>query len=279
MNYVKTFFLLVVLAALLMAIGYFLGGETGILIALILAILINFGTWFFSDKIVLKMYRAQEVDESSAPNLYRMVRDLAQNANIPMPKVHIIPSDSPNAFATGRDPAHASVAITKGALDLLTFEELSGVMAHELAHIKNRDSLVMVIAATICAAIMFISRFALWFGRGRDNPLGLIGILLMVILAPLVALLIQMAISRTREYGADKGGAAFSGRPEALASALEKISGVSRIRPQTDLADTSTAHLWIASPLSAKGIAGLFSTHPPVQERVKRLRKMSTEGV
>lgn len=267
------------MAGLLMLIGYFLAGEVGLIVAFVFAVLLNFGTWFYSDKIVLKMYGAQAVDEASAPNLYRIVRELAENADIPMPKVHIIPSDSPNAFATGRDPAHASVAVTKGALDLLTYEELSGVMGHELAHVKNRDSLVMVIAATISAAIMMISRFAFFFGRGRDNPLGLIGLLLMIVLAPLVAMMIQMAISRTREYGADRGGAAFSGRPEALASALEKISGASRMRPQADLAEPTTAHLWIASPLSAKGVGSMFSTHPPVEERVRRLRKMAEEGV
>jgi heat shock protein HtpX len=281
MNYIKTFFLLVVLAGLLMIIGYFLGGQTGVVIALIFAIIFNFGSWFFSDKIVLSMYGAREVSEADAPRLYGMVKNLAQEANMPMPKVNIIPSPSPNAFATGRDPAHAAVAVTQGALDLLTYEELSGVMAHELTHVKNRDSLVMVIAATITAAIMFVSRFALWFGGGsrRDNPLGLIGLLLMVILAPLAAMLIQMAISRTREYGADRGGAVFSHHPEALASALQKISGVSQVRPQVDLAEPSTAHLWIASPLSGGGFMTLFSTHPPVQDRIRRLMKMAEEGV
>lgn len=267
------------MAALLMLIGFFVAGEAGMLIALVFAILLNFGTWYFSDKIILSMYGAKEVSESDAPELFHMVRDLARNADIPMPKVHVIPSDSPNAFATGRDPAHASVAVTKGALNLLTYEELSGVMGHELAHVKNRDSLIMVIAATISAAIMLISRFALIFGRGRDNPLGLVGLLLMLILAPLVAFLIQMAISRTREYGADKAGAMFSGRPEALASALEKISGATRMRPQADLAEPTTAHLWIASPLSAKGLGSMFSTHPPVEERIRRLRKMAEEGL
>jgi heat shock protein HtpX len=279
MNYFKTFLLLVLMAALLMLIGFFVAGEAGMLIALVFAILLNFGTWYFSDKIILSMYGAKEVSESDAPELFHMVRDLARNADIPMPKVHVIPSDSPNAFATGRDPAHASVAVTKGALNLLTYEELSGVMGHELAHVKNRDSLIMVIAATISAAIMLISRFALIFGRGRDNPLGLVGLLLMLILAPLVAFLIQMAISRTREYGADKAGAMFSGRPEALASALEKISGATRMRPQADLAEPTTAHLWIASPLSAKGLGSMFSTHPPVEERIRRLRKMAEEGL
>lgn len=264
-----------------MLIGYLLAGETGMIVALGFAILINFGSWFFSDKIVLRMYKAKEVTEAEAPNLYGMVRILTEEANMPMPKVCIIPSQSPNAFATGRDPAHAAVAVTQGALDLLNYDELMGVMAHELAHVKNRDSLVMVIAATICAAIMMISRFALWFGggRGRGGALGLIGLLLMVILAPIVALLIRSAISRTREYGADRGGASFSHKPAALASALQKISGMSKIRPQTDLADTSTAHLWISSPLSGGGLASLFSTHPPVEERVKRLMQMADEGV
>jgi len=278
MNYFKTFLLLVLLAGLLMVVGYFLGGQTGVLIALAFSVLFNFGTWFFSDKIVLAMYHAKEVDQSSAPNLHRIISELVDEAHLPMPKMYIIPSQSPNAFATGRDPAHSSVAVTEGALNLLSYEELKGVMGHEMTHVKNRDTLIMVIAASVTSAIMMVSRFALWFGGGRssrNNPLGLIGLLLVVILAPITAMLIQMAISRTREYGADRGGAEFSHNPLALASALEKISGMSLMRPQSDLAEPTTAHLWIASPLSGAGIANLFSTHPPVQERIKRLREMA----
>jgi heat shock protein HtpX len=203
-----------------------------------------------------------------------MVKMLAANAEIPMPKVYIVPSDVPNAFATGRDPNHAAVAATSGILRILSHEELEGVMAHELTHVKNRDSLIMTIAASVTTAIMFLTRFALWFGRGRDNPLGLIGLLLMVILAPIAAILIKSAISRTREYAADRGGAEISGKPQALASALAKISGINQNIKDNPLADNTTAHLWIASPLSGGGIMNLFSTHPPTEERIKRLMEM-----
>jgi heat shock protein HtpX len=278
MNYFKTTMLLIGLAALLMFVGHLLGGPTGVIIALILAVIINFTSWFYSDRIVLSMYRALEVDESSAPSLYSIVRDLAREADLPMPKVYIIPSNSPNAFATGRDPNHAAVAVTNGILGLLDHGELRAVLAHEMAHVKNRDSLVMTIAATIAAAIGLIAYMARWaaiFGMGgRRGGGGALGLLVWAILAPIIAMIIQLAISRTREFGADRAGAEISGQPLMLASALRKISSVSRMRPQADLAEPSTAHLWIASPLSGGFLATLFSTHPPVEERIRRLEQM-----
>ena len=263
------------MAGLVIWIGSFFG-PAGMIIALIISFAMNIGAWFFSDKIVLGQYQAQPVDEKSHPRLHNLISRLAKNADLPVPDIYIIPSASPNAFATGRDPQHAAVAVTKGALDILTEEELAGVMAHELAHVKDRDTLIMVVAASIAGSIMFISRMGMWFGggRGRDNPLGIIGLLVMVILAPMVAMLVQMAISRTREYMADKKGAQFAQNPHGLANALEKLAQVSSIRPQRDLAEPATAHMWIASPLSGNILAGLFSTHPPIQERIKRLREM-----
>jgi len=284
MNYFKTFMLLLGMAALLMGIGYLIGGMSGVIIALVIAVIINFASWYFSDTIILKMYKAKEVDESSAPNLYRMVTDLTNSAGMPMPKVYIIPSASPNAFATGRDPEHAAVAVTEGILGVLTYEELRGVVGHELAHVKNRDSLIMTIAATISAAIGFlaiIARYAMIFGgRSREGGgiISLIALLVIAILAPIVAMVIQLAISRTREYSADKGGAQFSGQPLALASALKKITSMANVQPQQDLSNPTTAHLWIASPIKGRGFMSLFSTHPPVEERIRRLEEIAANG-
>ena len=279
MNTFKTFLLLFGMAVLLMVVGHLVGGQTGVIIALGIAIVLNFTSWYFSDKIVLTMYKAQEVDESSAPNLYRIVRDLAEQAEIPMPKVYIVPSSSPNAFATGRDPKHAAVAATQGILNLLSHDELKAVLAHELAHVKNRDSLVMTVAATLAAAIGMLAYFARWaaiFGIGdRRGGGGVIGLLVWAIIAPIIAMIIQLAISRTREYGADRGSAEISEQPLMLASALRKISDFSTARPQRDLADPATAHMWIASPFSGGLLRSLFSTHPPVEERIRRLEKMA----
>jgi len=282
MNHFKTFLLLTILAGVLMAIGYFLGGTGGVIIALVLAIAINFSSWYYSDKIVLSMYKAQEVDDKNAPELYRMVHDLSQEAEIPMPKVYIVPSNSPNAFATGRDPEHAAVAVTQGILKVLQPEELKAVIAHELGHVKNRDSLIMTIAATIAAAVGFIAyiaRFAAIFGLGdRRGGGGLFVLLAWAIIGPLIATIIQLTISRTREYGADRAAAEFTRNPLALASALKKISGYAEAYPQQDLANPSTAHMWIASPLSGGFLRSIFSTHPPIAERVKRLEKMAETG-
>jgi heat shock protein HtpX len=279
MNYFKTFILLFGMAVLLMVIGHLIGGQIGVIVALGIAVVLNFTSWYYSDKIVLTMYRAQEVDESSAPNLYRIVRGLAQEAGLPMPKVYIVPSQSPNAFATGRDPKHAAVAATQGILNLLSHDELKAVLAHEMAHVKNRDSLVMTVAATLAAAIGLLAYFARWaaiFGMGgRRGGGGIIALLIWSILAPIIALIIQLAISRTREYGADRGGAEISAQPLMLASALRKISDYSTMRPQQDLANPATAHMWIASPFSGGMLRSLFSTHPPVEERIRRLEKMA----
>ncbi|MCX6647036.1 MAG: zinc metalloprotease HtpX, partial [bacterium] len=268
MNTFKTFVLLVVMAALFMFVGHLIGGNTGVVIALILAIILNFTSWFYSDKIVLRMYSAKEVDEAGAPNLIKIVRELVDNAHLPMPKVYVIPSQNPNAFATGRDPNHAAVAVTEGLLNMLSYDEIKAVVGHELAHVKNRDTLIMVVAATMAAAIgmlAYMGRFGALFGFGGDrrDGGGILTILLWAILAPIIAMLIQLSISRTREYSADRGGAEFSEHPLALASALRKISSVAERHPQQDLANPTTAHMWIASPLSTQGIMALLSTHPP----------------
>ena len=281
MNLFKTFFLLVAMAALLMVVGGLMGGRGGVIIAFLIAVVINFVSWFYSDKIVLSMYSARQVDESSAPDVFRMVRSLCERAGLPMPKVYIIPSASPNAFATGRDPHHSAIAFTDGILRSLTLGELEGVAAHELSHVKNRDSLVMTIAATLAAAIGFLAYMARWAalfgGFGGDNRRGGGGLELLVwaILAPIIAMIIQLSISRTREYGADDGSAHLSGRPLELASALRKISAISKQRPQQDLANPSTAHMWIASPFSSGCLSTIFSTHPPIEVRIRRLEQMA----
>jgi heat shock protein HtpX len=279
-NLIKTGFLLVVLTCLLVLVGGAVGGRQGMAIAFVLALVMNFGSYWFSDKIVLSMYGAQPVDEAQAPDLYRIVRDLAARAKIPVPRIYIIQDDSPNAFATGRNPQHAAVAVTEGILRIMTEDELRGVLAHELSHVKNRDTLIMTIAATIAGAITYLAQMAQWaaiFGGGRrDSEEGgggsAIGALLMAILAPIAAMLIQMAISRSREYEADATGARVAGRTSGLEHALQKLDMASKQVPME--ATPATAHLFIVNPLTSGGLATLFSTHPPIEERIERLRAM-----
>jgi len=277
-NRIKTVLLLAGMTAFLIVIGRLLGGRTGMYLAFILALGMNFFSYWFSDKIVLKMYGAQEVTPADAPQLHQIVDELAREANIPKPKVYIIPDDSPNAFATGRNPEHAAVAATEGIMRLLTPMELKGVLAHEIGHVRNRDILISSIAATMAGAIMILAdmaRFGAIFGMGsRDNEEGpgIIGILVMSIIAPIAAMLIQMAISRSREYLADETGAHLAHNPESLARALEKLSlGVQRVPMD---ASPATAHMFIVNPLTGSGLMNLFSTHPPLEERVARLRAM-----
>ena len=279
MNTIKTGLLLGALTGLLMLIGGYFGGTGGVVIAFIFATVMNMGAYWFSDKLVLRMYSAKEVSESEAPDLYRMVKDLALKAGLPMPRVYIVPGDTPNAFATGRNEDHAVVAVTEGILRMLNRDELEGVLAHELTHIKNKDMLIGSIAATIAGAIVglaHMAQFAAIFGGvSRDNDEeggGLIGLILMAILAPIAATIIQMAISRSREYLADEGGARVSHKPYGLAGALEKLSRASQAIPMN--ANPSTAHMFIVNPLTGKSLMNLFSTHPPIEERVARLRSM-----
>ncbi len=280
-NTLKTGFLLAVLTVLFLLIGEAVGGRNGMVMAFGIAVLMNFGAYWFSDKIVLRMYGAKEVTEAEAPQLHGVVRRLSLAAGLPMPKVYIIPTDSPNAFATGRNPQHAAVAVTEGIVRILSADELEGVLAHEMAHVKNRDILVGTIAATLAGAVMMLARFAqfaaIFGGGGRDRDEegggGILGLLFMAIVAPLGAMLVQMAVSRSREYLADETGAKVCGKPLSLARALEKISGASREVPMN--ATPATAHMFIVSPLTGGGMLSLFSTHPPVEKRVERLRAMS----
>jgi len=280
-NLIKTGFLLVVLTCLLILIGGAVGGRQGMAIAFVLALVMNVGSYWFSDKIVLGMYGAQPVTEAEAPQLYGIVRQLAAEAHIPVPPIYIIQDDSPNAFATGRNPQHAAVAVTEGILRIMNEEELRGVLAHELSHVRNRDTLIMTIAATIAGAITYLAQMAQWaaiFGGGRRSDEngggggGAIGALLMAILAPFAAMLIQMAISRSREYQADASGAQLCHRASGLAQALQKLDMASRQVPME--ATPATAHLFIVNPLTSGGLASLFSTHPPIEERIARLRAM-----
>lgn len=278
MNTAKTFLLMVGLTILLVFLGQALGGSQGALFALILAGGMNVFTYFFSDRMVLAMYRARTVSEEEAPQLHRMVRRLAMQGGLPMPRVAIIPTETPNAFATGRNPEHAVVAVTQGILRLLEEDELEGVVSHELAHVRHRDILIASIAATIAGAITYLSfvgRFAVLFGGGRGRGQGnALGALLMLILAPIAAMLIQMAISRQREFAADRGGAMISHKPQALASALQKLErGAERI-PMRE-AKPASAHMFIVNPLRGGGFVGLFRTHPPTEERVRRLMEMA----
>ncbi len=276
-NTFKTAFLLTAMTLLLMLIGRAFGGQNGMLVALIFAAIMNFISYFFSDKIALAMYRAQPVSREDLPRVYNIVERLAQKVGLPTPKVYVIPTDSPNAFATGRNPTHASVAVTQGILGLLNDEELEGVIAHELGHVRNRDILISSIAATLAGAITWIANIAKWgmifggYGGDRDERRGGgIGALLMIILAPLAAVLIQLAVSRSREYAADDTGAHWTGNPYALASALSKIEAYSRRMPL--VASPSTAHLFIIQPfLGGMSFANLFSTHPPTAKRIERL--------
>jgi heat shock protein HtpX len=277
-NTVKAALLLGALTGLLMLIGGLIGGRGGVFIAFILALILNFGSYWFSDRIVLKMYSAREVSESSAPELHQIVRNLAQQGSLPMPRVFIIPEETPNAFATGRNDRHAVVAVTEGILRILSREELEGVIAHELSHIKNKDMLISSIAATLAGAIVMLAHMAQWaaiFGGGRsddDDNGGIIGLIAMAILAPLAATIIQMTISRSREYLADATGASITKNPYGLAAALEKLTKAQQIIPMN--ANPSTAHLFIVNPLSGKSLMSLFSTHPPLEERIARLRSM-----
>ncbi len=279
MNTLKTGLLLGALTGLLMLLGGWFGGQNGVVIAFIFAMVMNFGSYWFSDKIVLSMYHAQPVTEAQAPELYAMVKDLALRAGMPMPRVYIIPEETPNAFATGRNENHAVVAVTEGILRILGRDELEGVLAHELTHIRNRDILVGSIAATLAGAIVMLANMAQWaamFGGGRsDDDEGgsnIVGLIVMAILAPIAATLIQMAISRSREYLADEGGAKVSGKPYGLAGALEKLSRASQAIPMN--ANPSTAHMFIVNPLTGRSLMNLFSTHPPIEERIARLRSM-----
>jgi len=276
LNQIKTTILLAVMTALILWIGQLLGGRQGMVIALAFAAVMNFSSYWFSDRIVLSMYRAREVSTGQNPELHEIVRTLSQRAGLPLPKIYIVPQQAPNAFATGRNPEHAVVAVTEGLLQLMNREEIMGVLAHELSHVKDRDILISSIAATMAGAIMLLATMARWsmlFGgyRGSDeNRLGGIGMLVMSILAPLAAMLIQMAISRSREYLADKTGAQIVGNPEGLARALEKLGAYSGRLPMQ--ANPSTAHMFIVNPLSGGSLANLFSTHPPLAERIARLR-------
>jgi len=276
MGYARTAVLLAGLTGLFLAAGYLLGGEAGMMIALIFALGGNLFAYWNSDKMVLGMYGARQVGEASAPALFGIVRRLARQAGLPMPKVYIIDNPQPNAFATGRNPENAAVAATTGLLNTLSPEEVAGVMAHELAHVKNRDTLTMTITATLAGALGMLANFALFFGNNRNNPLGIVGTIAVMILAPLAAMLVQMAISRTREYAADRAGAEICGHPLWLASALQKLeNGAARIDNPTAEDNPATAHLFIVNPLHARAVDGLFSTHPNMQNRIQRLREMA----
>ncbi|MFO7984624.1 MAG: zinc metalloprotease HtpX [Desulfatiglandaceae bacterium] len=275
-NWFRTTLLLGAMTALIVFIGGLFGGRQGMILAFVLAMGMNFFSYWYSDKIVLKMYKAREVGMEDFPGLYNAVNDLANKAGLPMPRIYIIPESSPNAFATGRNPDHAVIAVTEGLLSSMDDHEATGVLAHEMSHIKNRDILIGSIAATMAGAIMILSTMARWsaiFGGGSDDDeggLGGIGLIVMSILAPLAAMLIQMAISRSREYLADASGARLTGNPEWLAGALEKLGTAAKKRPMQ--ANPSTAHMFIVNPLSGQGLMHLFSTHPPLQERIARLR-------
>jgi heat shock protein HtpX len=285
MNTLRTTILLAVLTALLIWIGDMLGGRQGAIIALLLAGGMNFFSYWFSDKIVIKMYGGQEVNPGDDPELYGLVQDLAQRAGLPMPKVYVLPQDTPNAFATGRNPEHAAVAVTDGIRRILTKRELAGVLGHELSHVKNRDILVSTIAATLAGAIGYLAQMAQWamiFGGGRDRDEeggggNIFGLIVMMIVAPIAAMLIQMAVSRSREYGADEGGAKVTGDPLALASALRKLHMGAQNIPldASNATANATAHMFIVNPLTGHGLASLFSTHPPMEERIARLEAMA----
>jgi len=274
-NWLKTSILLAGIVALFGVVGMALGGKSGMLIALAIAGVMNIYAYWFSDKVVLRMYDAQEVDQNSAPQFYNMVRELAQNAQLPMPKVYIINEAQPNAFATGRNPEHAAVAATRGIMSMLTERELRGVMAHELSHVKHRDTLTSTISATIAGAISSLGSFGMMFSGGRDRGVHPAVALLVMVLAPIAAMLIQMAISRAREFEADRAGAEISGDPSALASALRKIHNYAHQIPMgTAEQHPETAQMMIINPLSAGGLKGLFSTHPDTEERIARLMAM-----
>ncbi len=280
MNYTKTAILLAAMTGLFVTIGFMLGGVGGMMIAFVIAIAMNLFSYWNSDKMVLSMHNARQVDARSAPEFYDMVARLSKNAGLPMPAVYIIEQQQPNAFATGRNPENAAVAATTGLMNMLTYEEIEGVMAHELAHIQNRDTLIMTITATFAGAISMLANFALFFGNNRNNPLGLIGTILMMFLAPMAAALVQMAISRTREYAADRRGAEICGNPRGLASALVKISNGAAQIPNNDAErNPATAHMFIINPLNGQKMDGLFSTHPDTQNRIDALLEFEQEFV
>jgi len=281
MNYLRTAILLAGLTALFMGVGYLIGGQSGAVIAFVIAAAMNLISYWNADKLVLSMHGAHEVDETTAPELVALVRDLAQRASLPMPRVFIMDNPQPNAFATGRDPQHAAVAATTGLLEHMRREELAGVLAHELAHIRNRDTLIMTITATIAGAISMIAQFGMLFGGGhrdKGGGLGVIGTLAMVILAPIAAMLVQMAISRTREYAADDLGARIAGRPEWLASALRKLDAAAHAIPNEPAErNPATAHMFIVNPLTGQGMDNLFSTHPATENRIAALQQLAQE--
>ena len=270
----RTTLLMALLSGFLVVIGFLIGGPDTALLFLFMAAAMNFFSYFFSDKLALKMSRAQPMEEADHPQFYEMVRELCQRADLPMPRLYTIPQSQPNAFATGRNHNHSAVAVTDGLMQLMPPNELRGVVAHELAHIKHRDILIQSVAATIGAAITYLGYMLMWFGNDNNSPLGLIGSLAMVLLAPLAASIIQLAVSRQREYAADAGGAQISGEPESLASALLRLEAGAEQIPMDGHVNDATEPLYIVKPFKARGLAGLFSTHPPIEERVERLRQM-----
>ncbi|WP_434729698.1 zinc metalloprotease HtpX [Rhizobium binae] len=282
MNLVRTAMLLAFMTALFMFVGFLIGGRAGMMIAFLIAAGMNFFSYWNSDRMVLSAYRAQEIDERNAPEFFAIVRDLACNAGLPMPKVYLYDSPQPNAFATGRNPENAAVAASTGLLQALSPEEVAGVMAHELAHIQNRDTLTMTITATLAGAISMLGNFAFFFGGNRDNnnPLGFVGVLVAMIVAPLAAMLVQMAISRTREYSADRRGAQICGDPLWLASALGKIArGAAHVPNEDAERNPATAHMFIINPLSGERMDNLFSTHPDTENRIAALQEMAQSGM
>ncbi len=279
LNFSRTALLLAGLTGLFLAAGYLIGGETGMAVAFLFALGTNLFAYWNADKVLLSMYGAKEVDEKSAPALYGTVRTLAGRAGLPMPRVYIVDNPQPNAFATGRNPAHGAVAVTTGLIRNLTMEQVAGVLSHELTHIRNRDTLTMTVTATIAGAVSMLANFAFFFGNNRNNPLGFLGVILVALLAPVAAVLVQLAISRGREYEADRGGAGISGNPLPLASALEKLEQA-RLQIGNEEAERNpaTAHLFIVNPLRGGGVGSLFSTHPPIVERIARLRAMVAQA-
>ena len=287
MNYFKTFLLMLILTGILIVAGGAIGGEQGMVIALIFAAVMNLGTYWFSDNVVLSMYHATPVTEAEYPELYSIVRNLAARGNIPMPKVYIVDEETPNAFATGRNPNHAAVCVTTGIMKILNANELSGVIGHELTHVKNRDILISSIAATVAGAISMLAWMAEWGamfggfgGRSDDREGNIVGIIAMAIIAPLIATMIQLAISRQREYAADKGGAMLSGNPMYLASALNKLEAGNEEEPmQANQMTHATAHMFIVNPLRGGVFKSLFSTHPSTEDRIERLKEMAGGGI
>lgn len=280
MNLIRTAMLLAAMTALFMLVGLAIGGRAGMMIAFFVAAAMNLFSYWNSDSMVLRMYRAKEVDERSAPEYYGIVRDLARRAGLPMPRVYIIDNPQPNAFATGRNPQNAAVAASTGLLNALTYDEVAGVMAHELAHVQNRDTLIMTLTATLAGAISMLGNFAFFFGGNRDNnnPLGFVGVIVAMIVAPFAAMLVQMAISRTREYSADRRGAEICGKPLSLASALAKIAGAAHHVPNNEAErNPATAHMFIINPLSGARMDNLFSTHPDTANRIAALQQMAGE--